>query len=561
MLPQGRLSESPPRTRRKQVDEDGTPDIYRSLLDKLQAGSEVVLDEKIIESMSPDWRAGNAMLKDLLSEWKGLPRYVPRAGEVVMFVRNLKDSESLEWDAAINTWRHSNGGPDLQWEAGVVTQMPIEPLGEADLTSNADQESNVINSGFRVEPLSEPGNTDKHHSRQHKYVPLHAIRPFAYWQQCLASLKDADWRPTIRHALMTASTVCAISKNRFKGSSDSSGPNATIFCSGAYIGPELILVGDTVALLPSPQEQKQDAVTDTIVVTAIKIRLVNIKEANDDDWDEGRPYNTCLHISGKAFTLDPSRSFDGVGRKPIHSDDLPSGLQGYGQWYHINDPSKPTSRLEVPFTRILHRIPESTATESWFRAPPTPPPSSFKPVNASTHPTTKPTFLSLSLPGTLASRTHASAHDPRIDRAAGRSWFWADTRLEALDLHGVNGHFVGVRDETRNRKQLDAWRKALRALDGRRGGLEAYHQARKERAEQSKVAAAVEGYGMVGAALVEPAADEVEEGMENDDESDEVAGVVYEAMDAMDAMDVMKVDEDGSGGGGGGRTGFVEMSD
>ncbi|KAK3071177.1 hypothetical protein LTR53_009088, partial [Teratosphaeriaceae sp. CCFEE 6253] len=44
--------------RTEQVDEEGTPDALRLLLDKLQAGgTEGKVDEPIVESMSPDWRA------------------------------------------------------------------------------------------------------------------------------------------------------------------------------------------------------------------------------------------------------------------------------------------------------------------------------------------------------------------------------------------------------------------------------------------------------------------------------------------------------------------------
>ena len=90
---------------RKLVDAEGTTEIYETMIDQLKdADRELGIDIPIEEHMSPGWRMGSAMSKALLQEWQKLPRYVPRVGEVVLFVRNLPDAEGLAWDKASQTF-------------------------------------------------------------------------------------------------------------------------------------------------------------------------------------------------------------------------------------------------------------------------------------------------------------------------------------------------------------------------------------------------------------------------------------------------------------------------
>ncbi|KAK6435842.1 hypothetical protein LTR95_007965, partial [Oleoguttula sp. CCFEE 5521] len=326
---------------------------------------------------------------------------------------------------------------------------------ETDLTRTASNKSSVVNSGFRIEPLPEPGSNAKHHSKKYCYVPLHALRPMALWRECLASVKAVDYRATVRHALMTSCTATAISKTRFRGKHEDSGPNATVFCRGAYLGPEFLLVGDAVRLTPHPQEQPRTTVTDILLITAIKLRLVNIREANDNDYDDGRLYNTCLHFSVHAFTLDSARSYDSIGKQPLPANSplLSPGVSKYGTWYHVLDPSAdPTTRQEVPFTRILGRVPEYSAMKSWFTPPQVPTAKPPKPSSLLS--------ISTGLVGTLKARGYALANDPRIERDLGKTWMWADTRVEALDLWEVNGQWVGVKDDMRA-EALKQFRKGI----------------------------------------------------------------------------------------------------
>ncbi|KAK3063964.1 hypothetical protein LTR53_018688, partial [Teratosphaeriaceae sp. CCFEE 6253] len=181
--------------------------------------------------MSPDWRAGHMMLMKTFQDWSKLRAYVPRVGELVLFVRQLGSHQSLGWDDTAQTWRvidlSTRSWVDKpQWEAGVLTQMPTESVTDADLDGvPANKQHGVVDAGFRVEPLPQPNSVNKSLTRQHRYVPLHAVRPLALWKDCLAGVSEADWHPTVRHALTIASTFCVLGKYHFKGT----WPEATVF--------------------------------------------------------------------------------------------------------------------------------------------------------------------------------------------------------------------------------------------------------------------------------------------------------------------------------------------
>lgn len=533
-------TEAPKPMMRRLVDIEGVADSYEHMIDRLkEAEPENGLDLPLEETMSPDWRVGNPMSKTLLQQWKILPRYVPRPGDLVLFVRDLKDGEGIAWDKNSQTFRRMerSSGTWLtqpRWEAGVVTQIPKTAISNRDLFTDAGKEQAINESGFRIEPLSEPGNSRKPYSKQHKYVPLHAIRPFGLWQECLGNVPEKDRHPTIKHALTVASSICIIGRYRFRGV----WPNATVFARGVYLGSELIMIGDTVRLLPRKNEQRNDNVTDVMVVTAIRLRFVNLdlEEEDESPLPSGLPYQTCLHISGRVYTLDPRRSFDGVGKVPIdpNAGILPADLSGYGQWYHYTDPKKQSGRIELPYTRILGRCYEDTAAKSWFSSrPDMPPPSSFQAVNA------KPIIvkpgdnveLTRGLQGVLDARNYSLQNDKRIKFPEGKAWFWADTRIEQLNLDVVNYVSVGIKNLERTKGQMAKWRSSLKAIDGKKGGLAEYHAARRER-EQQDTAKKQSAYGMVAASAQRQTESPTEAETENNDEDEE------------ERIDAMEVDDD-----------------
>lgn len=519
---------------RKRFDAEGTPDVYETMITKLkEAEPGQTIDMLIEEHMSPDWRSGISMTKDLFKDWQQLPHYVPRLGETVLFIRT-NDSDDT-----------STAGKQLderKWEAGVITQMPKESISEEDLFSDVGKEQGVNYSGFRVEPLSDPGTDNKPYASQHKYVPLHLIRPFVFWRDCLKDLPETDWHPTIWHALTVMSSLCVVGRYRFRGV----WPNATVFCQGVYIGSELITVGDVVSLLPRPHEQTGGVVTDVMEVTAIRLRFVNLDLEDDDMWpDPAVPYQTSLHISGRVYTLDPSRSFDGVGSSPIDPtlNITLSRLSESGLWYHYSDPSKSTVRIEVPYTRILSRCFDSAA-------------SGKRSTPATLSKAKEREFdISTGLKGLVDARQYSQEHDKRIKREEGRSWFWADTRTEQLDLHEVNGRFVGEKRE-RAPQDLRKWRAALKALDGKKGAVEALQAAKKEeeKVERKSSRFTSSAYSMVAAsrqhATESPVTTDAENlGTGSQDEMEEDEDEDHEDQDSDEDQndefhDAMEVDED-----------------
>jgi len=113
------------------VDEEGTPDVYRNLINKLQRQN--TIDEKIEEPLSPDWRAESEILPHLLQELRDNEQWKPRQGEIVLFVRSLPEDQNIarveskgEYQLYDNTSEKFLGPP--LWEAGLVAQTPTKAI-------------------------------------------------------------------------------------------------------------------------------------------------------------------------------------------------------------------------------------------------------------------------------------------------------------------------------------------------------------------------------------------------------------------------------------------------
>nr|POE79830.1 hypothetical protein CFP56_07896 [Quercus suber] len=449
-------SDEAPPTRRKQVDEDGVADVYRAFLDKLQTiGPGGSVDEALSEPLSPDAYASIKSLTALLQKWQDQTPFHPRIGELVLFVRHLKTEDAVRWSPSAKRFRVYDNAAGVWvdqcvWEAGVISQEPTEPCNEADLSSiPTDKKTNINQSGFKIEPLSAP--------QQHLYVPLHAIRPLALWQYCTT---EKDLHPTVIAAITAFKSFCVVGKFHLKGT----WPNATIFAKALFLGPELIIVGDLVRFLNDLGE------VDMLKVTSIKLVMLDLEGATKDDWDDRRPYKTVLHVSGHAYSLEPTRSFDIIGKVPA-STYLPSGLPE-APWFHVTDPANSKMRVEIPYSRVISRYPGDAAIAAWFESPSTPT-TSFQPVNAPTKPVADPqTRIARGIIGTLNARKFSELHCPQIARSEGKTWFWADTRVEQLGLKEVNGRPVGASMITADEEQTRAdlmplWRSALTSLQGK----------------------------------------------------------------------------------------------
>jgi hypothetical protein len=419
------------------VDEEGTPDVYRNLVNKLRRFGEI--DEPIEEPMSLDWRAEEEILPESLQKLKRSQQWVPRVGDIVLYVRELPEDVHIIRHPIVGDYRMYSERTKLwigypTWEAGLVGQTPAEPTTIEDICENGDKQTNVTYSGIRVEPLPDVNNTDKSLSKRHKYIPVRHIRPFALWKQLLHRV--AKLHQTVTNAQTVTSTMSLVGKYRFKGV----WPDASIYCHGIYIGHEMLVVGDAVRLLPNASHG-QTTCTDILVIKSIRLKWSALDKASDNDWDEGRPYNSSVWIYGAAFTSDPARM-----NKEWFSDEhirLPTAADDYDDWYPLHSPTK---ELAIPYSRVMGRLYERNAVALWLN------------IKADNIP-----LLDSGREGVVESRAFSREHDRRISSEPNATWYWGDSRAQALDLHTVNGLDVAAHDQLRDPKE---WRKKIKIMEG-----------------------------------------------------------------------------------------------
>ena len=418
------------------VDEEGTPDVYRNLINKLnQHGS---LDEAIKEPLSMDWRAEQSMLPGLLQTLEQEPQWVPRVGDIVLYISEIPDGvellqsektgEHLFWDPDSDSFM---GEPT--WQAGLVGQTPATSLTTEDaVRQSTDEQMSVSLSGVRVEPLPNPNDLNKSLSKRYKYVPVHQTRPFVLWKDYLGHIPESHWHPTIKNALTLMATMSLVGKHRFRGD----GPDAHIYCHGIYIGSEMVVIGDTVRLSPKGGEPVS---TDILVVKSIRLKLSNLDQASANDYDEGRPYSSAVRVYGSAYSTDSSRSskewFNAA------EAETPKSATGYSKWYPLHPANK---ELGVSFSRILGRLFEHDTMNLWL-------------------PARDARDVDYGREGLLEAREFASANDDRIASATDATWFWGDSRAEALDLKTVNGLDISKYNVERDPSEL---RKKIRIMEG-----------------------------------------------------------------------------------------------
>lgn len=417
------------------IDEEGTPDVYRNLINKLRRHGSI--DEIIEEPLSMDWRAEQEILPDLLRKLEENPQWVPRTGEIVLFVRQLSEdvhiirhpitAEYKMYDERTKLWLEHPA-----WEAGLVGQTPTEPITIEDLCETGNKESNVTYSGVRIEPLPDVNSLDKSLSKRHKYVPIRHTRPFVFWKELLHQVPK--WHPTILNAQAITSVMSLTGKYRFRGT----WPEASIYCRGMYVGHEMLAVGDVVRLLPNTSAG-QSTSTDILVVKSIRLKWSKLDKSSDNDWDEGLTYNSSVWVYGAAYTSDSGR----MSKEWLSDAHPPAVADHYGEWYPLHPPTK---ELAIPYSRILGRLHERDAVVLWLKSK-----------------TNDPNMLDAGWQGLVESRDYSRQHDNRIVREPDANWFWADSRAQALDLHTVNGLDVCARDQLRDPKD---WRRKLKVMDG-----------------------------------------------------------------------------------------------
>ncbi|KAE8550895.1 hypothetical protein TMatcc_008957 [Talaromyces marneffei ATCC 18224] len=500
---------------RRITDSEGVPDVYRELVTRLSKESEI--DEPVSEPRSMDWRAENKLVREHIVRIGLQGSYIPRVGEVVLWVPRLNDGklkyneQERSYQIYSSKMRRFIGRPD--WRAGTVSEVPDkDPVVLEDLIEPTKKTWEVNYSGFRVETFPNPNSDDKSASLQYQYVHIYLLRPFNSWPTWLQGMPQKEWHPSIKHAMTVMSSVCMINKYHFKGV----WPNASIYCRGMFLGPEMIVVGDTVRLKAKGATVNRLApVTDVMVIKRIEFRL------NSCIKDPQSPHlakSYSIRIRGNIYSNLPTRACrnpDGYGSQPLNQQEVIDafqqvGMSEYGAWYRTH---RPGTAVEISHDMIIGRCYEPAAMELVFGH----------------------TSLDYDLFGMLASRDWSRKTDNRMED--GQDWFWADYRVQALSIDTLNGDEVGRYSKSREPRM---WRGVLNILDGiptqadweaaklpRNAGRQPGRPSKSQFAEVQKMSSLVSsGLNMEGSANVSSNDETVNTSSEEDNDKAEEMDMV-----------------------------------
>jgi len=419
------------------VDDEGTPDIYRNLIDKLRRYTDI--DEIIEQPLSPDWLAEKEILPSILQTLSKQDQWLPRVGEIVFYLRDLEDAVEVMQHEQTGEYQLYDEEAEMflgppRWQAGLVGEVPTDSasMSIADL-HRSNTKTSVIYSGIRVEPLPSLNAPDKSLSKRYKYVSLRQVRPFVLWKELLKHIPQDEWNETIINALTVSSTMDLFGQYRFRGT----WPEAFIYCYGIHFGSEVFTVGDTIRLLPNASKS-QARCTEVMVIKTIRLRLSGLDLASSNDYDGGRPYNSEVLIYGSAYSSDPSS----INKEHLSEDNAepPRAGAAYGDWYPLHPASK---ELVLPLSRVAGRLYEQDAVSFWLNS----------------DPGNRPT-IDVGREGILEARAFARQHDCRIP--PGSSRYWGDNRADALGLKTINGLEVTRHDQKRD---IRALRKNIKIID------------------------------------------------------------------------------------------------
>lgn len=469
-------------------DEEGTEDVYKLFIKRLEAAKNSArgVEEDITEINSFDWRAehqhGDYGEEDLLptqiTRIEQQHSFIPRIGELVLWCPNFLDQHYLMLDKTTSEFkfysfedRHFHGHP--AWRAGVVTAVPTSttqngPVDFPDILDTPEKKTALNTAGFRVETIPDPNDPlSKYMSKQYKFVPLRSIRPLSQWHSVLEGIPEKKLHPSIKNAFTCMTTISLVEKFKAVGR----WPAASIFCKGLYLGSEFIIVGDTIRLT---SEESPKKCTDVLHVDSIRL---NLEDMEPEHTLPQSPYlcgKSSITLVGTAYTLDRSRCYvkpanetlgDGVEQihmpTPVPQETIrtmfrPVGSGEYGAWYPLHDEKK---KYEVSSDQVLGRLYEAEAVRLWT--------GQRQERTRQGQPKQLPR-LDFDVSGIISARYYATMADERLPEPVGNeiSWFWADTRVQALDVATFNGVEVGKYDDVRDPDTLHGWQEGLKILNG-----------------------------------------------------------------------------------------------
>ena len=344
------------------------------------------------------------------------PSFVPRAGELVLWCDRIdgeirQDPSSGDFLVFHPPTRRFTGYP--QWMGGVITQAPVseQPISFEDIEREPAKEHAVTSSGFRVEMYPGPNARNKSLSNRYSHVPMHHIRPLAFWMEYMAGIPNEDWHPTIKNCLEAMGTLSTIKRYRLRGER----PGAKLYAKGCFLGAEALFAGDIVRV----SLDRERMVSEFLEIHDVVTRVENVESSESELLFEEKKQRTYVEFNGSAFTLDPNRSATQI---PIDPIDIHPVMRDYGPWFYVGF-SLDTVTLD--HSQILGRLFEKQAMELWS-------------------PRYRSTLMDMGSKGVLEAREYATNRDSRVKHA--EDLYVTDSRADALNLRTFNGIEVGAPD-------------------------------------------------------------------------------------------------------------------
>ena len=258
----------------------------------------------------------------------------------------------------------------IEWKAGLVTEVPHPlplPIDISEIaSSNPDKKNLAMNyTGFRIETMTDVNADRKDEQLQWHYLPVSSLRPFKYYSAYLAGKLRGQWHKSILNALNSLSSFSLALPLKLVGR----WPNAWVLYAGIYLGAELLVVGDAVALLPS-LKQKKLAVqpNQVLVVTAVILAFRNL-EADPPQYNRVTG-DTCsaidIRLHGTLYTVCSSPNDSGSEAMDIEDPtkpELPPTMRDPNTEYKLV--AQPGIIHSVPLSRVQGRLHEPAALEAY----------------------------------------------------------------------------------------------------------------------------------------------------------------------------------------------------
>ena len=398
-----------------------------------------------MEPQCPDWRFNEGIIEKYIVDVTRRASYIPRLGEIVLFIERAPEQHELGYDAVSHTWRfyhsHTKVWAEMPyWKAGVLTKknLELDPIVEGDLIAVTDKKYYVGIHGFRIDSYPNPNSdrrVDKMLSMAHKLLPLHLIRPFCFLREVCWSVPDEELDQTIHNALIITCSVSYLHRFRFKGT----WPNHKLFMGGLWFGHELVLVDDAVRLLPAQGSPKGTPVTNVLLVTECFYRYERLDDAEEFDmsiWLRGKKFTT---VEANAWVTPTGERSAEIPTHIIRTE-YTSGMHGY-HWWPMQAPDK---EAEIPMEKVIGRCHGAHAVEIWTCAPAT-----------------------LDYGDAVTMMNWARAVSTKKLKRLDETHFdyhMSDSRIEQLDLGYFNSDQVGPMFP--EKRPITGWRRTCRVLDG-----------------------------------------------------------------------------------------------